>query len=72
LLTVSEKSRICPPDVAFAARITWGRSETLVVYRSLALPAIRTFLGYQTHARFLVGLFSHESGDVEPLLNLDE
>jgi hypothetical protein len=71
-LTVSEKSRICPPDVAFAARITWGRHETLVVYRSLARPAIRTFLGHQTRARFLVGLFSHETGDVEPLLKVDE
>jgi hypothetical protein len=72
LLTVSEKSRICAPDVAFAARITWGRHESLLVYRSLARPALRTFLGHQTRARFLVGLFSHDTGNVEPLLKLDD
>jgi hypothetical protein len=72
LLTVSEKSRVCPPDVAFAARITWGRHETLVVYRSLARPALRTFLGHQTRARFLVGLFAHDTGNVEPLLKVEE
>ena len=68
LLTVSEKSRVCPPEVAFAARITWGRDETLVIYRSLGRPAPRNFLGHQTSARFLVGLFSRDSGKVEPLL----
>jgi hypothetical protein len=71
-LTVSEKSRICPPGVAFAARITWGRSEMLVVYRSLARPAVRAFLGHQTRARFLIGLFSPETGQVEPLLKVEE
>jgi hypothetical protein len=71
-LTVSEKSRACPPGVAFATRITWGRHETLVIYRSLARPALRAFLGHQTRARFLIGLFSHETGNVEPLLKVEE
>jgi hypothetical protein len=70
-VTVAEKSRACPPDVAFAARVTWGRDETLVIYRSLARPALRSFLGHQTRARFLIGLFSDE-GDVEPLVKVED
>ncbi len=69
-LTVSEKSKVCAPDVAFAARIRWGRDVTLVIYRSLARPALRTFLGHQTHARFLVGLFNRE-GVVEPIVKIE-
>jgi len=69
-LTVSEDSKICSRDVAFAARVTWGPGDTLVIYRSLAKPARRSFLGYQTTARFLVGTFS-EAGDLRPLLSLD-
>jgi len=70
-LTVSEKSKPCPPGTAFAARLSWGRDETLVVYRSLARPALRAFLGHQTRVRFLIGLFSSE-GKVEPILSVDE
>jgi hypothetical protein len=70
VLTVSEKSKVCAPDVAFAARIRWGRDETLVIYRSLARPALRAFLGHQTHARFLVGLFNRE-GLVEPIVRIE-
>jgi hypothetical protein len=70
-VTVAEKSRACPPGVAFAARVSWGRDETLVVYRSLGPPGLRSFLGHQTRAKFLIGLFSAE-GDVEPLLKVDE
>ena len=70
VLTVSEQSRACPPDVAFAVRISWGRDDTLVVYRSLGPPAPRAFLGHQTKARFLVGKFTYE-GSVEPLLSVD-
>lgn len=69
-LTVTERSRICPPGVAFAARLSWGRQETLLVYRSLGPPGTRAFLGHQTNARFLVGLFD-EDGDVRPLLRVD-
>jgi len=70
-LTVAEGSRACPPGVAFAARVTWGRGETLVIYKSLAKPALRTFLGHQTRARFLVGLFTRD-GDVRPLAKIEE
>lgn len=69
-LTVSEKGRICPSDRAFAARVSWGLGDGLIVYRSLAKPASRTFLGYQTSARLLVGLFSAE-GNVTPLLQVE-
>ncbi|HWE40180.1 MAG TPA: hypothetical protein VG406_26750 [Isosphaeraceae bacterium] len=70
-LTVAERSKACPPDVAFAARIAWGDGESLVVYRSLARPALRSFLGHQTGARFLVGLFTW-AGDVHPLLTVED
>ena len=71
LLTVTERSRICPPGTAYAARISWGADETLLIYRSLGRPALRSFLGHQTRARFLIGLFSKE-GEVEPILTVDE
>ena len=70
-LTVTEKSQICGPEVAFAARISWGvGQEGLLIYRSLGRPALRAVLGHQTRARFLVARFTAE-GDVEPLLSLD-
>jgi hypothetical protein len=70
VLTVSEEGKACAPDVAFAVRVSWGRSETFVIYRSLVAPATRAFLGHQTRARFLVGLFGVE-GLVEPLVSLE-
>jgi hypothetical protein len=70
ILTVSEDARICPPDEAFAVRVSWGRDETYVIYRSLGPPALRAFLGHQTRARFLVGQFTDE-GTVEPLVSLE-
>jgi hypothetical protein len=70
ILTVSERSKICPPDQAFAVRVSWGRDDTLVIYRSLGAPARRAFLGHLTTARFLVGKFTAE-GAVEPILSVD-
>jgi hypothetical protein len=70
VLTVVEKSKVCRPGVAFAARVSWGRGEGLIIYRSLGKPAMRSFLGYQTEARFLVGLFSAD-GEVDPLLTIE-
>ena len=70
VLTVVEKSKICPPDVAVAVRVSWGRSETYVIYRSLARPALRSFLGFQTKARLVVGEFDHD-GIVKPLVSVD-
>jgi hypothetical protein len=72
VLTVSEKSRIVPADRAFAVRVSWGRDETYVIYRSLgpAASASRSFLGYQTTARFFVGLFTPD-GTVTPIMKLE-
>jgi hypothetical protein len=70
ILTVSEQSRIVSPDKAFAARVSWGRHETYVVYRSLGPPATRAFLGHQTRARFLVGLFTRDA-TIEPILEVN-
>ena len=62
VLTVSERSRNIAPDRAFAARVSWGRDESYVVYRSLGPPAQRAFLGHHTAARFLIGAL-HERGE---------
>lgn len=69
-LTVSEDSEVCTPDVAAAVRVSWGPGETLLIYRSLARPGLRAFLGHQSRARFLVALFTPE-GEVEPLLTVE-
>ncbi len=70
VLTVSEKARVVGPDRAFAARVSWGRDETYVIYRSLGPPASRAFLGYQTTARLLVARFETD-GDVEPIFSVE-
>ena len=69
LLTVSQRSRICPPEVASAVRVSWGRNDQLVLYRSLAAAQRRAFLGRQTAARMLVGRFTSK-GEIEPLLEV--
>lgn len=71
MLTVTEKAKICSADTAAAVRITWGRDETLVIYRSFGPPASRSFLGHQTSARMLVGLFN-ERGDIMPILTVED
>ena len=68
-LTVSENSKECLSGTAFATRITWGRDDTLLIYRSLNTPGLRACLGHQTRSRFLIGLFTSE-GEVEPLVKL--
>jgi hypothetical protein len=70
VLTVSERSRAVAPDRAFAVRVSWSKAETYVIYRSLAAPAARAFLGHHTKARFLVGRFTKD-GDVDPILAVD-
>ena len=70
-LMVTEDRRVCGPDEACALRVAWKQDESLVIYRSLAATATRAFLGHQTRARFLVGLFNAE-GNVEPLLKVEE
>lgn len=70
VLTVSERSRPTPSARAFAARVSWGRDETYVIYRSLGPPARRAFLGHQTGARFLVAAFDQD-GDFQPILTVE-
>lgn len=70
VLSVSEKSKNVPSSRAFAARVSWGRDESYVIYRSLGKPAARAFLGYQTSARLFIGLFRPD-GSVEPLIQVD-
>jgi hypothetical protein len=70
-LTVSEGSKICAAETAVAYRVAWGRDESLVIYRSLARPVPRSFLGHKTIARFLIGLFTKE-GNVEPILTVEK
>ena len=69
-LSISEQSRNVSVDRAFAARVSWGRDETYVIYRSFAKPAPCAFLGHQTTSRLLVGRFTPE-GAVEPILMID-
>jgi hypothetical protein len=69
-LMVTQDRRVCGHDEAFAVRVAWRRHESLVIYRSLARHAIRAFLGHQTDARFLIGLFNKD-GDIEPLVKVD-
>jgi hypothetical protein len=69
-LTVSQGSKICGAETAVAYRVAWGRDESLVIYRSLARPVPRSFLGHKTIVRFLVGLFTKE-GNVEPILTVE-
>lgn len=69
--TAAEKSRNCPPDVAFAARIGWGLAEEgIIFYKSLGPKAERCFLGHQVRSRFLIGTFSG-AGEVRQLLKVD-
>jgi hypothetical protein len=70
-LTVAFRSKICRGDSASAVRVAWGpRDEGLVIYRSLASPALRSFLGHQSSSRFLVGGFTR-SGEVRAILKVD-
>lgn len=70
-LTVTERAKPCPPDLAVAFLVGWGLGDGLVIYRSLGRPGLRSFLGHQTSARFLIGQFSR-SGEVEPLVKLED
>ena len=65
-LTVAERSAVCPPGTAFAARVGWGSAQnSLLIYRSLGSPGLRSVLGHQTQARLLIAGFS-PTGEVHP------
>ncbi len=70
-LTITEKGKHVPPERASAARITWGRDETYLLYRSHAKPALRAFLGHCTTTRFLFAKFDKD-GTVTPIFKLDD
>lgn len=69
-LTIAENFKARPSDLAQAVRVSWGRSETFLIYRSFGPPARRSFLGHITTARFLIARFTPE-GDVDPIIALD-
>jgi hypothetical protein len=70
-LTVAYRSKTTKSDEAVAVRVAWGpRSSGLVVYRSLAKPSLRSFLGHQTSSKYLIGSFT-QAGDVSPILKVD-
>jgi hypothetical protein len=70
VLTVSERGKAVSPERAFAVRVSWGRQETYVIYRSLDPPASRAFLGHRTRARFMIGMFTPD-GNVTPIVKID-
>ena len=67
-LTVAESLHTVASDVAVAFRIQIGK-EQWAIYRSIAKPANRTFLGQNLTCEFLVGQFDTE-GDVEPIIEV--
>ncbi len=69
-LTVTEKGRILGPDQATAVRVSWGRDETYLIYRSHARSGLRAALGHCTTRRFLVGRFQRD-GAIKPILEAD-
>ena len=70
-LTVTERMKVCTPEQAVAYRVSWGRDESLLIYRSLGRPGPRAVLGHPTSARLLVGLFNRD-GKVEPIVSVAE
>jgi hypothetical protein len=68
-LTVASERDILPPDAAVAYRVQIG-TQQWVVYRSLAPPAARTFLGQHLASEFLVGRFATD-GSVENLVEVE-
>jgi hypothetical protein len=70
-LTVASRSQAVGLDQASAVRVAWGlREPGLVIYRSLGPPELRSFLGHQTSARFVVGTFT-QAGDLATILKVN-
>ncbi len=67
-LTVGEELQVVPPDVAAAFRVQVG-SEQWVVYRSLANPANRTFLGVNQLCEMYYGRFKKRGTDEILMVN---
>ena len=69
-LTVTDRGKVCAPEVAVAYRLAWSWDESLIVYRSLARPALRAAIGHQIKAAFLIGRFGRD-GKLDPILEVD-
>jgi hypothetical protein len=69
VLTITRDTKRIRPDQAFAVRVSRGAGKSLVIYRSLGKPVMRTFLGHQSEARLLLASFDRE-GELKPLLKL--
>ncbi len=69
-LTLGQNRLAAPPDVAAAYRVQVGANHW-VLYRTLAAPAKRSFLGHQLLSELLFGRFDPKKG-VVPLLELIE
>jgi hypothetical protein len=68
-LTVAEQRQILPRDAAVAYRVQSGKRQW-VVYRSLAAPANRTFLGVNLSSEFFVGRFQSD-GETESIIEIE-
>lgn len=68
-LTVAERLRIQPADVAVGYRVQLGRQQWLI-YRSLAPPANRTLLGQNLGQEFVVGRFNLD-GSLSELIEIE-
>ncbi|MEZ6113695.1 MAG: hypothetical protein R3C99_22190 [Pirellulaceae bacterium] len=68
-LTVAERLRIQPPDVAVGYRVQIGREQWLF-YRSLAPAGNRTVLGHNLSNEFLAAQFDGD-GEVNSLVQID-
>jgi hypothetical protein len=68
VLTVAESLHTVPADVAVAYRVQIGKSQW-VIYRSLAQPGNRTFLGQNRTSEFFVARFGKD-GETETILDV--
>ena len=70
-LTVACRSKVVRLDQASAVRVAWGvREPGLVIYRSLGPPELRSFLGHQTSASYVIGSFTR-AGDLATILKVN-
>ncbi len=69
-LTVAHELRINTRDEAVAFRVQIG-DEQWAIYRSLAPPENRTFLGHNLITEFLLGRFNKDEGIVDPLIEIE-
>lgn len=68
-LTVAEQRQRCPADVAVGYRVQVGSKQWLI-YRSLAVPAVRSVLGANLNGDFVVGRFT-KTGEIEKLIEVE-